>query len=582
VSLFGFESIFYRVFAMFFCIGPAARRVGFLLVVFCFFTLPACDKTDSIPEVEEVWNAEQGFELSRDLGEFTAPVTVARRPIPQQDPDAVEFLVTELRGKIKAVTKSGKISELHQLEVVGPKAKKKELPGMEGEIGLTGLCFSPDEKYLFATGVKNTNGKMHNAIMRFKSVGEIPWTKIEQDLELSKNFLDDYVNVSHIIGNCFVDENNHLFVGVGDGLRWQPSHDVSVTNGKLLRMSLDFKGLPDNPFYKDDQPEATESLVYASGLRNPFAITKVGQHLLIADNGPSIDRLIRVEKGKDYPWTGKDESMTHSNLKTITPAIGPSGIVYVPANHPIRRLRKHLVILQSHKAGVYAVPFDIKTGEIAGDAYFPVTRFGQQWRHDFSGVTLFPDRLLISHIRIRHKHGLMKSHLLALKHSDRVGTQALLDGKVLFNRQACKGCHMINGKGGGQGPKLDTLVSRLKSRLNDKKYLAKLAKAHDFDGKKVILDSNQSDAARMESWIQAKIRNPKFDNPTSSMPKLPINDRDIGQLSKYILKVNSFPVKASRFVKKNKKVIEAILILLGLTVLGSVGRFFIGKFRKAS
>ncbi|MEO0335444.1 MAG: PQQ-dependent sugar dehydrogenase [Pseudomonadota bacterium] len=543
--------------------------------------LAACTKGDKIPSVAEVWNAEQGFELTQDQGEFTAPVSIARRPVQEKDPDAVQYLLVELRGTIKSVTNSGEIKDLYKLEVVAPKEKKKDLPAMEGEIGLVGICFSPDEKHLFATGVTRTDGKMHNTIIRFKSVGQKPWAQIEPDLELKDNFLADYVNVSHIIGNCVVDENNHLIVGVGDGLRWQPTHDINVTNGKVLRMSLDFKGLPDNPFYEKDKPSSTKSLVYSSGFRNPFAVAKVGEHIIVADNGPAIDRLVRAEPGVDYPWTGKDESMTHSNLKTITPSIGPSGIVYVPEDHPIKRLRKHLVILQSHKAGVYAVPFNKEEGTIAGDAFFPVTRFGKQWRHDFSGLALFPEKLVISHIRIRHKHGLMKSHLLALKHSDRVGTQAALDGKVLFNRQACKGCHMIHGKGGGQGPKLDTLGARLKERLNDKAYLAKLMKAHDFEGKEVILDKSQSHAARMEKWIQAKIRNPKFDNPTSSMPKLPINDRDIGILSQYIVKVNSLPVRATRFYKKNKKVMEPVLILLALTVLGAMARFVLARLRKS-
>ncbi|NQZ01526.1 MAG: PQQ-dependent sugar dehydrogenase [Bdellovibrionales bacterium] len=554
----------------------------FVVLLVAVLAQAGCNEKDVIPEVSEVWNAEEGFELSRDLGEFTAPVTIAQRPLKEEGADAVQFLITELRGTIKSVSNDGTIKELYKLEVVGPKEKKKDLPGMEGEIGLTGICFSPDEKYLFATGVRQTDGQMHNAVIRFKSVGKRPWTKIEPDLEWNKNFQDDYVNVSHIIGNCFVDEKNHFYVGVGDGLRWQPTHDISVTNGKVLRTTLDFKGVPDNPFYKKDQPTATESMVYASGLRNPFAITKVGEHVLVADNGPSIDRLLKLEPGTDYPWTGKDDSMTHSNLKTITPSIGPSGIVYVPEDHPIKKLRKHLVIMSSHKAGVYAVPFDKESGEIAGDGFFPVTRFGQQWRHDFSGVALFPDRLLISHIRIRHKHGLMQSHLLSLKHSDRIGTQAAIDGKVLFNRQACKGCHMINGKGGQQGPQLDTLASRLKERLSDKEYLAALQKAHDFDGKELILDESQSDAKRMEMWIQAKIKNPKFDNPTSSMPKLPINDRDIGVLSQYIMKVNSLPMKAQRFFKKNKKTIKPVLILLALTILASFGRILIRRYRRSS
>ncbi len=77
--------------------------------------------------------------------------------------------------------------------------------------------------------------------------------------------------------------------------------------------------------------------------------------------------------------------------------------------------------------------------------------------------------------------------------------QPTLSGKVLFTKYSCQGCHSIKGKGGSVGPALDSIVG---------------SKGEEF-------------------FIQ-KLKNPQFNNPSSPMPKMPLNGAEIDALLDYL------------------------------------------------
>src|SRR5439155_17763471 len=95
--------------------------------------------------------------------------------------------------------------------------------------------------------------------------------------------------VAHQIGACQVVDGT-LFVSVGDG--WNPAaaQRRDVLLGKVLRMTLDGKPLPDNPFAHGQH--GPMSYVWAYGLRNPFGLKAVGGALFATHNGPDLDSFL--------------------------------------------------------------------------------------------------------------------------------------------------------------------------------------------------------------------------------------------------------------------------------------------------
>lgn len=71
------------------------------------------------------------------------------------------------------------------------------------------------------------------------------------------------------------------------------------------------------------------------------------------------------------------------------------------------------------------------------------------------------------------------------------GGMKVATGRTLVSRYGCAGCHVIGGKGGTIGPNLDTVLKR-----------------------------------RGEAYIKNKLSNPKFDNPTSVMPRFPLSEAE--------------------------------------------------------
>jgi mono/diheme cytochrome c family protein len=73
-------------------------------------------------------------------------------------------------------------------------------------------------------------------------------------------------------------------------------------------------------------------------------------------------------------------------------------------------------------------------------------------------------------------------------------------GALLFERERCNECHMINGKGGGVGPDL-TYVGRRRSR----------------------------------DYIISQVKNPKAHNPDSVMPSFAhLPEQDLRDLADYL------------------------------------------------
>lgn len=104
------------------------------------------------------------------------------------------------------------------------------------------------------------------------------------------------MGITHGVGTCFFGNDGSLMLSVGDGslgdaygqegisrgiitqemssqlqLRAQ---NVNSFSGKLLRLNKETgEGIPSNPYYNAASPKSPKSIMYASGLRNPYRAT---------------------------------------------------------------------------------------------------------------------------------------------------------------------------------------------------------------------------------------------------------------------------------------------------------------------
>jgi glucose/arabinose dehydrogenase len=132
---------------------------------------------------------------------------------------------------------------------------------------------------------------------------------------------------------AFSPDGQYLFLTVGDRQRFTPAQDPDQPEGKILRLTLDGKPAPDNPYagktgatsiplidpptdteaaknakvvsiYKFPAENLTPAETWASGFRTPYgmAFSPSGE-LWEVEHGPrGGDELNFIEKGKNYGW----------------------------------------------------------------------------------------------------------------------------------------------------------------------------------------------------------------------------------------------------------------------------------------
>ena len=114
------------------------------------------------------WGTEDGFAIDIDTEGYAFPVAIAFVPDPGPDPKDPLYFVTELRGTIKVVSNDRTVTVFAQdFFHLTPAA---ELPDQRGELGLAGICLSPEYGYVFATfSYQDEAGVLRNNIVRFTS-----------------------------------------------------------------------------------------------------------------------------------------------------------------------------------------------------------------------------------------------------------------------------------------------------------------------------------------------------------------------------------------------------------------------------
>jgi len=122
-----------------------------------------------------------------------------------------------------------------------------------------------------------------------------------------------------------------LYVHMGDGFTASTGQNLGSFRGKVLRINRDGTPHPSNPFYNPGDGITARDHVFAYGLRNPFGGTwrQSDASLYCVENGPSVDRFMKVISGRNYLWNGSDGSMSNFAIYNWVPSTGPVNIAFI-------------------------------------------------------------------------------------------------------------------------------------------------------------------------------------------------------------------------------------------------------------
>ncbi|HYO13491.1 MAG TPA: PQQ-dependent sugar dehydrogenase [Thermoanaerobaculia bacterium] len=520
--------------------GRAALAVAALLLL-------ACGEDPPEPPFDwrSDWAVDEGLSLAIDTAGYQVPTALAFVPEPGPGPGDPLYFVTELGGTIKVVTRDRTVHtfarDFFRLQPAG------RLPDPAGEVGLAGLCLDPEHGFVFVTfASQDPDGVLRNNVVRFQSRPGTFSLRPESHRVLTGIFAGYEAAVSHQIGPCQVD-GELLYVGVGDGRKTNHSLHVDSVLGKILRMTLDGRPAPSNPFYRDEAPDRAAGYVWAYGLRNPFSLEVVHGRVFAADNGSGVDRFLEIRRGESYLWDGHDWSIGSRADAVISPSVGPVQMEHASEGFTAlpRRLRNRFFVALSapQSAGVLAIPYGLADGRMLAPPRYLV-RYRGTGHQAVAALALGSDGLYFAPllpnregvsavIRVAGEPG--RPHPFSLAD--------LADPQILVRESGCLGCHTMNGLGGAVGPPLDRepMLARLSARLGSPEYARKVAEVDRLErepfvrfreARRQVL--NAEGIAQVRTWIKFHVMEPRFDNPHSQMPNLDIPEPRAAAIAGYL------------------------------------------------
>lgn len=273
-------------------------------------------------------SAQSGYVVEPFVTGFQLPVNIAFVPNPGPNPGDVYFYVTELYGTIKMVTRSGQVSDYKTGLLNFPPTGA--FPG-SGEQGLAGLVVDPSNGDLYAGVLADDGtGTHYPRVLQIKSTDGGRTASSVTPIVIMGS---DPQGQSHQISNFSFGADGMLYVHMGDGFVASAGQDLSMFRGKVLRMNRAGGAPADNPFYDAADGITARDYVWEYGVRNPFGGAwrlSDGAHYIV-ENGPSVDRLSRLVRGRNMLYDGSDASMANFAMYNWNPAHAPVNIVFVQA-----------------------------------------------------------------------------------------------------------------------------------------------------------------------------------------------------------------------------------------------------------
>jgi hypothetical protein len=513
------------------------------------------------------WQVADGFSLAIDSEGYDFPTTITFVPNPGSDPKSPLYFVTEIRGKVKVVTNDRSIYTFADVTANQP---SEELPALTGETGMAGLVLEPEKGYVFVSyAYRDPANFLRNTIVRFETKPHVFGLEPDSSTSFEKIFAAHPSHLSHQIGPMAI-HGGHLYVGVGDAEQPPRARDIDSPIGKILRMTLDGKPVPGNPFYEDDDILKPRNFVWAYGLRNPFGLTFVGDELFVTDNGPAIDRFLRIERGEDYKYEGTDWSIGSRADVIFSPGVGPVTVRFLPWDStlfPTKYRSRFYVALGGflgHPPGpgfrgdrsLVTIPWDL-AGQHAARAPEPFLQFRGPGIQLPVSLEFGPDGLYVVPLLpdasgrtaiLKMRYDPENQHPLLISEN--------MDGRAIMFARGCFGCHSLDPKDVLYGPTLarGELLERLDLKLNDPTYMTIL---DAFDMANTEL-TRATTAARQEvreakgldrirAYIKHQIMHPDFDGFALPMPELGISEKEAVAIRDYLLSADEeglSPLKA--------------------------------------
>lgn len=264
-----------------------------------------------------------GYRVDVVAAGLTLPVNIAFVPNGGALPTDPKFYVTELYGQIKVVTNAGLVS--NYASGIVNYVPSGAFPG-SGEQGLTGIAVDPVSGDVFAAHLWRTGNQNFPRITRFSSTnGGLSATSSQVILDMQ----GEPQGQSHQISNLEI-VGGQLFCHMGDGFNVGTAQNLNSYRGKILRLNLDGSPVTSNPFYNGGTITSRD-YVYCYGVRNPFggAWRAADGERYCVENGPNVDRFMRLVSGRNYGWNGSNGSMFNFALYNWDPSSGPVNIAFV-------------------------------------------------------------------------------------------------------------------------------------------------------------------------------------------------------------------------------------------------------------
>ena len=499
------------------------------------------------------WAVNDGYEISIDSKGYQLPSAIAFVPNPGNDPMDPLYFVLELKGTVKIVTNNRSVYTFAKdFFKLGPVAAFGVADSLE--LGLAGICLSPENGYVFVTFVyQDSRGILRNNIVRFQSTPAIFSILPESHIEFREIFSSEASSPSHQIGSCQVYKNL-LYVSVGDGRQPNKSQLIDSTLGKILRMTLDGEPVEQNPFYKDKDKNNHANYTWAYGLRNPFGLKIVQDRVLVGDSGPGVDRILVVNEGENYLWDGSDKSMGTNAISVLSPGKGLSRIDYsanlntgfpkgfyvnvsgsADWNSPDKEFPTQILYLN----------YDIEQNKLQNtpNAFL---RYRGNANQVLAGLDFGQDGLYFAPL-LPDDSDMSAIFKITPNKDSRYPYNIDEDRNVqtLMVEKGCKGCHRLEkGIKSPISPNLypPLLISRLEERLNSENYAEYVSKMDLLEEPLFVSHkSNRHDILKSEGiervrlWIKNRLLEPKFDNPHATMPNLGLSEEEANLIADFFV-----------------------------------------------
>jgi len=215
------------------------------------------------------------------------------------------FLISERDARKIVRVRDGTKSTVRTIDEADP----------AGEGGLLGLAITPDEKTVFAYYTAADDNRIVSMSWDGRDLGSL---KI-----ILKGIPKGFI---HNGGRMVVGPDGYLYVGTGESGSGRLSQNKDSLGGKILRLRLDGRPAPDNPF---------DNEVFSYGHRNVqgLAFDDAGR-LWASEFGQNTwDELNLIKKGANYGWpkvegSGNVKGMTNPKVVWRTSDASPSGLAY--------------------------------------------------------------------------------------------------------------------------------------------------------------------------------------------------------------------------------------------------------------